>query len=286
MTTRAKPGNTDNSFRINRRQVIVGLGLASTFSIVNSRALPTDVASRYVRMRSDEDGGPVMWVYGGVMLVKPYDQIARPIARMGGVGFTRAIERAPAVFDWQLDEVGYYLDLETGAVLDTMINPFTGNTVSPAHYNAPERLSFDGSKVRPRNTLPSNIEFKGEITRLTDVAGLSAMTEDMYLNISARSATDDTPARPARHLASLKTYTARTDDLDSGNRKWIDCQYTYSTMNTFASWLDMDGTPGVQNMRLVGTKCRLSDSGAIPKWFRVRVARDHPDFLGIPNSWI
>ncbi len=251
---------------------------------MDTRALAAGEAHRYVRMRSAEDGQPAMWVFGGVKLVKLNGQVARPIVGMGGVTFTQAVERSPGVYDWQLDEVGYYLDLQTGAVIDEMINPFTGKMVRPAHYRAPEYLRFTGTQVVPQNPLPPSIEFEGRITRLADVAGMTAMTEDMYLTIPQRPATQTKPARPARQLTSLKTYTARADQLDSGYRGWVDCQYSYTTMNSLASWLTMDSQAGVQNMRLAGTKCPLLQPGVIPDWFIQRVTPDHPDFLAAPLS--
>ncbi|MFK7958316.1 MAG: DUF1838 family protein [Lysobacterales bacterium] len=268
-----------------RRQFIATVGIAGAITLANGKTLPTDDASRYVRLRSASAGKPAMWVYAGVMLVKPEGQVAKPIVGMAGVTFTRALQRSPGVYDWQLDEVGYYLDLETGAVVNSMINPFNKTVVEPPHYRAPENLTFMGSKVMSRASLPPEMDFNGQITRLADLAGLSAMTEDMYLNMPAQQATDEKPARPARQLASLKTYTARSADLDRPGDHWIDCQFSYCTMNTFASWLDMSDVSGVQNMRLAGTKCRLSDTEAIPGWFAERVASDHPDFLKLPLSW-
>jgi hypothetical protein len=41
----------------------------------------------------------------------------------------------------------------------------------------------------------------------------------------------------------------------------------------------MQGQEGVQDMRIVGIKCRVDDTAAIPPWLLERVRTDHPDLL-------
>ena len=270
---------------VTRRSLLTGLGAVGLLTSTRGwAASPTD-AERFVRMRSSHDGKPVMWVYAGVLLAKREGEVARPLVGVGGMSFTRSVQRSAGVYDWQLDEVGYYRDLETGAVLDTFVNPYNGKEVRPANYRSPEHLTYSGSEVLARDPLPPGAEFKGRITRFAEVAGMSAMTEDLYVRIPAQSAADGRPARPERHLASLATFSARAADLDGPGARWIDCQMSYTTMNSFASWLAMEGVPGVQNMRLAGRKCRLFEPNAIPEWFSTRVAKDHPQFFDEPTTW-
>jgi hypothetical protein len=270
---------------LTRRQLMAGFASTITLTTSAARATPPSDADRFVRMRTAHDGKPVMWVYGGVLLAKPEGQVARPLVGVGGVSFTRAVQSSPGVYDWQLDEVGYYRDLETGAVLDHYVNPLNGKEVRPANYRAPLHLTYSASEVRARDKLPEGTEFTGRITRLAEVAGLAAMTEDLYVRTPSQAATDSRPARAARYLASLGTFTARAAELDNAGSRWIDCQLNYSTMNSFAPWLDMEGVPGVQNLRLAGRKCRLFEANAIPEWFRVRAMKDHPQFFDEPRSW-
>ena len=264
----------------------VGAAIAGSAANVGAAAARArSDADRLVRMRSSPDGRPVMWVYQGVLLLKLEGQVARPVTGVSGMSFTRAVEREPGVHDWQLDEVGYYTDLATGAVLDTFVNPYTGSTVLPANYRSPQKLTYTGSLALSREPLPPGATYEGRITRLADVAGLAAMTEDLYVSLPAMPAANGRPARAARALSSLGSFTAAAADLDGAGSKWIDCQMSYSTMNSFAPWLQMDGTAGVQNIRLAGRKCRLLERGAIPSWLRERIARDHPQFFDEPRTW-
>jgi hypothetical protein len=234
----------------------------------------------FMRMRgSAAPGEPVRWVYSGVLVVKPEGELARPVARIEGLSRTRATERADGSWDWQLDEAGYYCDLESGHVLERLRNPFTGEEVRPVHYRSPQKLRFAGSAVLPLDALPPGIDFRGEVTQLASVGDVLALTEDLYVRLPAAPATADRPARPQRISSSLATFTSSARALARGGKEWVDCQFAYTTLNSFVGWLGMDGQPGVQNMRLIGVKCRLEDRESIPDALHERLAADHPDLL-------
>jgi hypothetical protein len=59
----------------------------------------------------------------------------------------------------------------------------------------------------------------------------------------------------------------------------VDCQFNYTTLNSFVDWLGLAERGGVQDMRIVGIKCRIDDPSAVPQWLRARVKADHPDLL-------
>jgi hypothetical protein len=288
-----------NASKLTRREALAGLGLLATAGAALSpsqaqAAVPgvpgaggvahSDL-DRFVRLRGSPDGAPVMWVYAGVLLGKPEGQVARPLVRVHGVSFTQARRRPEGGYDWRLDEVGYYSDLASDAVLEAWVNPFTGAAVRPAHYHSPEYLVYSDQGIASGDPLPPGAELRGAITRLADVAGIAAMTEDLYVTVAARPAADGKAARAARAMASLGTYTAVAADLDRAGAHWVDCQMSYGTMNSFAGWLGMEGTPGVQNMRLAGRKCRVADRDAVPRWLRDRMNRDYPQFLDASDRW-
>jgi hypothetical protein len=285
--------------KLTRREALGGLGLLAAAGTAPSlsqaqAAVPGTPGAgtvarsdldRFVRLRGSPDGAPVMWVYAGVLLGKPEGQVARPLLRVHGVSFTQARRRSDGAYDWRLDEVGYYSDLESDTILESWVNPFTGAAVRPAHYHSPEYLVYSGQGVASGDPLPPGAELRGAITRLADVAGIAAMTEDLYVTVAARPAAVGKPARAARAMASLGTYSALVADLDRASTQWVDCQMSYGTMNSFAGWLGMEGTPGVQNMRLAGRKCRVADRDAVPRWLRERMNRDYPKFLDTTDRW-
>lgn len=264
-----------------RRDALTGLGLLAlspfaTASAADGAARPPAMPrersavllDEFLRMRTAPDGRPVRWVYSGVLVTKPEGEVARPLVRIAGLSRTRAERRGDGGWDWHLDEAGYFCDLETGAVLEELRNPHTDAIVRPKHYRSRQHLVFAGLDVRPASPLPANVEFRGEITRLAEVGAITAVTEDLYVRM------------PGRVAASLATFTAPRAELSRPRSAWIDCQFTYTTLNSFVGWLGMQDVPGIQNMRLVGAKCRDDDAGAIPPWLRERIAAEHGELLG------
>lgn len=218
-------------------------------------------------MRTAPDGGHVRWRYSGVLVGKVEGEVARPLTRVEGISRTRAVSLGDATWEWQLDEVGYFCDLETGEVLQEWRSPYTDKILQPRHYRSPQRLILHDTEIRPAKPLPPDISFNGEITRLADVGEITAVTEDLYVRTSRRVS------------SSLATFTAKRSDLKRLPHEWIDCQFSYTTLNGFVDWLGMDGVPGIQNMRLIGAKCRDDDDRVIPDWLRERISKEHPNFL-------
>lgn len=273
-----------------RRDLIAGLGLLSlapgvrsaegssrTFGV--SESLDDQTFDEFIRMRTAPDFAPVIWVYSGVLVVKPAGEVARPVARIEGLSRTQASTAANGSWLWELDEAGYYCDLRDGRPAQTLSNPFTGKTVEPRHYRSPQSLLFSKQGITPARAAPPGVEFRGEITRLAQVAGTTALTEDLYVKLPGRSASGDTPARAARYAASLATFTTRTAQFSRPRSEWVDCQFNYTTLNSFVDWLGMQGQEGVQDMRIVGIKCRIDDTAAVPPWLLERLRTDHPDLL-------
>ncbi len=238
-----------------------------------------DGLQRFMRMRLGGRLEPVLWVYSGVLVVKPEAQVARPLVRIDGVSYTHATARADGSFDWELEEIGFYCDLQTGKVLERAINPFTGTEMRPVPYRSPQKLRFTPDGILSGQQMPPGAEFRGDITRLAQVGGTLAMTEDLYVRMPGRPAREGQPARPDRVFASLATFTSSLAQLERPAGEWVDCVFSYSTMNSLAGWLGMEGMAGVQSMRLVGEKRRETDLASMPKWLRERIAVDYPGYL-------
>jgi hypothetical protein len=282
-----------------RREVLASLGAAWAATIpvgggtARAASLPqtlvrgaeADVpADLLVRMRCAPGGAWAMWVYSGTLVVKPASGVARTLMRIEGCSFNRATPRGPGEWDYVLDEVGYYCDLETGRPLDLWTNPLTGREVRAVHYRSPQRFRFDRSTVTPAMDLPPGIEFRGEITPPATVAGLVVVTEDLYVKLPARPATADRAATRERAQASLATHVSRAEDLARPSADWLDAMLSYGTMNAPMSWLGIDDPGVVQNMRLIGRKVRADALDVLPPWLLERARRDHPTFFDVPKG--
>jgi len=257
------------------QQGAAATGHAST----SSRAWSESMLHDFMRMRGAPDGSRVIWVYSGVLVVKPEGRLAQALTRIEGVSYTSASLQDDGSWAFQLEEIGYFCDIETGAVLEQLFNPFTGEQVQPRHYRSPQQLRFSDRQVAPTMQLPPGIDFRGEVTRLAAVGDMLAMTEDLYVRVPAAEATSARAATPERISTSLATFTSRASDLQLPASHWIDCTFSYTTLNSFVGWLGMGSMPGVQNMRLIGAKCRADDHDVVPAGLRARIEAEHPGFL-------
>lgn len=267
---------------------MLALGLASsswrTAAAAQSSDVPfdgdaTSLLRDFLRLRTAPGGEPVMWRYAGILVGKPEGEMAMPLTRIEGLSYTQATPRDDGSVDWQLEEVGYYCGLDDGRPLERMLNPFTRQEVGVVHYRSPQKLRFVGNRIEPAQALPPGVEFRGEIRRLAAVAGRVALTEDLYVRMPAVPANGSRPARPVRFANSLATFHGAEKDLSGPAKRWVPCEFSYATLNSFAGWLGMEGTAGVQDMRITGVKCRLDDRAALPAWLRERIAQDHAGFM-------
>lgn len=286
---------------ISRRTALAALGAAPLGALAAGAALrggasaaaspPAGAATpapldAYVRLHWAPGGAWVLWLYAGVLVVKPEGEVARPLVRIRGLSFSRAVPQADGSIVAELDEAGWYCDLVSGQPLATLRNPFTDRDVAVKHYRSPQRLRLAGSAYSPGQELPPGIEFRGERLVLADVGGSVSMTEDLYVKMPAVAATDGPPprpARPARFSASLATFTAPAAQLADPKANWIASTLSYGTMNSFAGWLGMDDVPGVQNMRLAGAKRRPTELDAVDPDVMSWVRREQASILEVPK---
>ena len=275
-----------------RRRTVQGLGLMALASGLSSHVmadtslaphsanpLAPDAFQRFLRMRTSSDGSPVLWVYSGVLVVKPEGEVAQPVARIEGLSRSQATKQVDDRWLWELDEAGYFCDPVSGDVAQKVFNPFTTTWVQPRHYRSPQKLILSPNRIDPGVSLPDGVDFRGEITELARIAGTVAMTEDLYVKMSGAPATEGNPARPPRFAASLATFSTRESQFERPQTEWIDCQFNYTTLNSFVGWLGMSGAAGVQDMRLVGVKIRIDDQASISDRLRERILSEHQDLL-------
>jgi hypothetical protein len=278
------------NFAVGRRRAIQGLGLMMLAPGLSSMAqdigagyarntIADDAFDRFLRMRTSPDGSPVLWVYSGVLVVKPEGEVARAVARIEGLSRSQATQQRDGRWLWDLDEAGYFCDLTSGDIAEKIFNPFTATWVRPGHYRSPQKLLLSARGIEPGMSLPEGVEFRGEITTLAQVAGTVAMTEDLYVKLPSVPEAEGRAARPERFAASLATFTTREANFNLASSQWVDCQFNYTTLNSFVGWLGMAGQAGVQDMRIVGVKIRQDAQTSIAAPLRQRIMSEHRDLL-------
>ena len=264
---------------IARRSVIAaGAALAVAPGFARSKVAALDISLKdparatdiFVRMRTRGPGLWGVWAYSGVFIVKPEGELARKLCRIDGMSFNRATRLADGGWRYELEECGYWCDLASGRPISELVNPFTGKTVRPRPYRSPQVNQFRDMTITSLSTnLPVGLIYQGSIAAPIRVGETLFMTEDLFVK------TPPMPPRGPRVQTSMATFASPIAALRRDG--FVPADFTYNTMNSFVPWLEMDGMPGVQSMRLAGRKA--IDSRIVPEWLRTCVAADHLDFL-------
>jgi hypothetical protein len=92
---------------------------------------PEDSLRAYVKLIGDLSGEPVIGTYYGHVFGVVGKDTLKPLFGFHGFGLGRFLEQPDGSFRQLWKEVGYYKDIETGAILQTWENPYTNEKVEP-----------------------------------------------------------------------------------------------------------------------------------------------------------
>jgi hypothetical protein len=237
-----------------------------------------DSLEAHVRMRCNLHGQRSYWFYTGTVFGNVVGESTRPMLGVEGVSFSVLEELPGGRYRYSLTEAGYYLDVETQAMQDEVVNPFTGASYRPKHYLSSQTNIFapDLSVTPELEFRPPGLEYRGVITPLRTFKNAAWSAEDLFVRIPNPRAADDPDQPTHRVQTSLATLTANLDQLLDPDLDFVDCQLNYQTLGTWRDWMGMGATPGMISWRMVGTKCSESD---LPAYLVERIAADHDGFF-------
>ena len=182
--------------------------------------------------------------------------------------------------DYQLltNEVLLYTDLETGEVLETFANPYTGKTVDILHvWNSPvnQSMKLEG-KYGPWMV---NWNRYGE-----DVICMNA---DVFLAYPSPLKVAEFPDNSASDLyeaAELFQFFFSEDELNSAANS-IDCTISWTRIGPWLPWLEMGQRPGRMVYQGAGYKLLEKDYDKMPAVLRNYVAANNPEYRHSPTEY-
>lgn len=271
-----------------RRKFIFGSMLAALPSSPNSAApVPNWPASLppldgLIKVRNRAGGGRVFWHYEGDFYGKVHNERAVPLMRIEGASISRFVRRGDGAYEWSLVEAGYFVDRESGDVLDDWENPLTGAVVQPRHYKSRQRavMKFIGpAGFQPLGvTMTPDMEFRGDLSGPIIHGDVVWFGEELFLHMPSSSGETSDPGTPSVRVAtSLATWQASLSDVLDTSRDFAPSTLSYTTINSWRPWMGMGETPGVISWRLLGSKHQ--DHDEIPDRLVNRIERDHSGFF-------
>jgi hypothetical protein len=300
--------SNDQTSRSISRRVFGALSLAgSTIAGVSGQAfaqthssgvLSSDVELvRAVRkMRSNMDGS----LRSGWLEAKRFSYIDGDITPLlillaGSISMSR--DNGDGTFDINLVEVTYYLDVETGELLDTLEMPGTGKTVKvPLYRSGPAVVTVGASTAISELATGEEgvVSEDGE-----EATAAFAPKGDVKLERSVGPAVIDGntvwiqteeygrvfPSNPKDARVFYKEsaiWQGELDELLDPNVTAASAKLSYSAASSWRPWMEMGDIQGHTMSHGVGTTCNNLDE-MHPEWLRLTRIH-HPDILDDPEG--
>lgn len=280
-----------NNENIERRKLLkYGLAMGAAPTLVgtvgaNAQMLPKiDLSTPEARFNahvkvvgSSAEETVYSWFDGGIWGMMPGKE---PVIICGFQGLARS--------DWrpQSDgstiqhsfDVGIFTDMETGEPLDSMVNPLTGETIEPFHYQ------YGGWEInhKPSNELYSEEESDKFSVRDKDFSfrEYSARTVDHPIPMSEwpRESAGD------KYFGTSETnFLSPLEQIADANVTSADYKLFWTAVLSWEPWLLMDGVPGFVMWRGIGRK--LNSYEEAPENLKNYIRKVQPNYFDPGAPW-
>ena len=278
---------TNTFSAITRRNALGGLAIAGTIGAVNTDAVaatrsldlsnPVDYMNALVQMRASLGPRLRMGFIKGVYYGVAEDRITPLYGVLAGT-FSKFKARADGTYDIYSFEVAYFTDWNSGELLDTYLNPYTGKTVKvPVTRMGPSHqvLTAQGTRVQgPAADLPG-FEFKNRFLPARVVGDDVAIVEE---NIAG---TAKGAKGPPFHYNEVTTLQASLKELSAG-KPHVSTRVHFSVVVSWRPWLEMGDMPG--HLFGDGTGRHIDRIEDFPPYYVELTRKLHPDAIGEPEA--
>jgi hypothetical protein len=268
---------------VSRRSFIVAAGVAAIPAVASDGVMavaagsndfpdlsrPRENLEGMLRMQASLQEGDVPWWFDGTIYGIVGENAPRPLFRFEGweVYWVRSL--GDGTYELTGHTVTFFYDLETGAMLETFDNPYTGkkNAVSASVQGGGAGYGFNYSVdgVRPTRFLEKMPE-KPLLLRW------SMVRDTIWMH--AETAYPPGMKQPRKQR---QTMFARIDDFADREVSNLPASFSATVFENWPRWMEMEDQPGHVIWHASGAKIGSMDD--LPVSFRTRLERDHPDRL-------
>ena len=213
-----------------------------------------------------------------------------PLCGLVAASFMKYREVSDLLFEVTILEITHYTDFQTGALLDTLVMPFSKREVEvPAYRSGPSRSRFA--------VLLDEREDYAPTARTTEKAfapaGTVLMTKSIdpgYVSRGQLFLRHEEHGRVLPHDSELPSlfykestiWSAPVDEVLNPETTNVDSTVAYSSMTSWRPWMQMGDIPGHTASNGFGRKARsLAD---LPEDFLRYTRARHPDVLEDPEA--
>lgn len=246
---------------------------------------PQDNLTALVKLRGDLSGERVLFWYAGKVTGFIPGEASKPLYSIQGLIRSTWTRQDDGSFAYLAHDLGFVGDLSSGEPVETMTNPYTGNTVRPIDTrDGPLRGLYTVHGVlRPGQDVDRN---KRLILPWT-ISG-----DDLWIETDLGFSLPN-PLEPGEWLKASSgeaiqirfqnTYKGRMSELIDPRITSAPATAIYAGHTSWPPWLLMGQTPGFINSKAIGRKLMSADE--IPQFMRSYIESKVPDFLTNSMPW-
>ena len=228
----------------------------------------------YVKLLGSLNGGTIYTSFQGTLSGVVPDQAPLPICRYQGLARSDWTAKPDGTFSKRSFDIGFFADVETGDVIDEVVNPLTGETVQPLHFKYGGGARRD---ITPDVLTEISWRDTGDKIWLSEQGG-GAFPHPMDMATWPRESSGD-----ELYYRSETDYV--TDRSQLADPSVVNAEQTlfWSSLLSWEPWLLMGQAPGFTMWRGVGVKLRGPHQ--IPQAMKDYVARVQPNYLDTGPPW-
>lgn len=239
-------------------------------------ANPTDALTAIMKMRCALDDricmGFVKGLYYGVV-----DAKIRPLYGVLGGTFSRYKKVDDNTYEGRTFEVAYFTDWNTGQLMETFDNPYTGEKVTvPQTRMGPSTVKITAQGVTAEGAAARGLQFTHRFLPMRVVNNDVWMVEETVVG---------TPPEfkgPRFAYNEVTTYQTTLDQLNDPKLKQTPTHVHFNGVVSWRPWLKMGDRPG----HLLGnaTGRRVNKMTEYPREYQEWTQKHHPDVWANPGA--
>ncbi len=253
------------------------------------RLSPEALLDSYVRLRARTDGKTAFgWL--DALRYAVVDGEIHPICRVLSAGIQRFTKVSSERYEAVMLEVAHYVDMDTGALLDTLAMPRTGRIVKvPSYRTGPKRVTF-GVAIDESETVGAGLPRKqlqafapvGNVRLVRSVSEPRLQNESYFVRHEEYGRV--VPADPTASRIFYREWTTWRGPADLALDPKVPsapCEFSYAALTSWRPWMQMGEVPGHTAENGRGSK--VASLGEIPDDTLRLTERLHPDLFENPD---
>ena len=241
---------------------------------------PEDSYQAMLRVVGDLTGKPVFKDWDAVIFALVPGEKAVPIIRTIGFNAGRLIKQPDGSHHWVTREVSFYVDLKTGQIVDSWVNPLNGKTVKVVQVaNDPVSNKFPLIEPGKPNYFAkfAQFEVRGDVAWMRWDVPLKYPNE-LKPELYPEESHGETYVASEHFHFFVNTADAQSDTATS-----TPTHYSWFRTGPWLPWMKMGQAPGT--LLYSGNGRKYDSFEQLPEQLREYTRKHYPKYMDAPTSF-